>query len=351
MKGNILKIYNERFGIPPTDLVNAGESNRINLLIVSMALLVIGIGDLIVIFLLYHSDLRNHLDVLLYFGIFTVEGGFVFLYSKLVKNVSQEKSYILKTIPVYIIIFISFIIATYNFYILKQPFNGFAIFCLASFLSVYLFSFSPIIFLAALVIEVAVMAPGIYSNFTLSSLADYILTAVLIFCMSLYKRKLEKKQILLLKKQRQNLEAKTFGNFTLLYENKVIKFSRTKSNELIAYLVYKNGSSVNTKELTAVLWEDMENSNKHGSSLRNLIVDIKRTLSNLEIFNFFITEYNSFRINPAAIKCDYYDFLNGDKNALATFAGEFMNQYSWAEETAAFLEMKAINNPDLGKEK
>jgi len=341
MKGNILKIYNERFEIPPTDLVNAGESNRINLLIVSMALLVIGIGDLIAIFLLHPYDLRNYLAYLLYFGIFTVAGSFVFLYSRLVKNVSNEKSYILKTIPVYIIIYISFIIACYNFYILKQPFNGFATFCLASFMSIFLFSFSPIIFLFALVIEVAVMAPGIYSNFTLSSLADYILTVILIFCMSLFKRHLEKKQILSLKKQRQNLEAKTFGNFTLLYENNVIKFSRTKSTELIAYLVYKNGSSVNTKELISVLWGDRANSNRHGSSLRNLIVDIKHTLSNLDISNFFITEYNNFRINPTAIKCDYYDFLKGDKNAITSFAGEFMNQYSWPEETTAFLEIRA----------
>ena len=146
----------------------------------------------------------------------------------------------------------------------------------------------------------------------------------------------------MLKKQKRNLEAKTFGNFTLLFENKVVKFRRVKSNELIAYLIYKNGSSVQTKELLSVLYGDQADSSHNGSNLRNLISDIKHTLNDLDIQNFFITEYNNFRINPDAVSCDYYDFLDGNKSALKNFSGEFMNQYSWAEEITGFLEMKAL---------
>ena len=58
------------------------------------------------------------------------------------------------------------------------------------------------------------------------------------FCVSLYKRHYEKKLIHLLKKQKSALEAKTFGNFTLTFEGKVIGFSRSKSEELMAYLIY-----------------------------------------------------------------------------------------------------------------
>ena len=133
----------------------------------------------------------------------------------------------------------------------------------------------------------------------------------------------------------------TLINFTLLFQGSVIKFSRTKSTELIAYLIYKNGSSVNTKELISVLWGDSAKSSRYGSSFRNLIVDIKHTLHELEIQNFFVAEYNNFRINPEVIKCDYYDFLAGNTESLKTFAGEFMSQYSWAEEVTGFLEMKS----------
>ena len=149
---------------------------------------------------------------------------------------------------------------------------------------------------------------------------------------------------MLLKKQKQSLEAKTFGNFTLLYENKVIKFSRTKSNELLAYLIYKNGSSVKTKELITVLYGADADSSRYGANLRNLIVDIKRSLSDLEIQNFFITEYNNFRINPEVIKCDFYDFIAGDKQAIKSFTGAFMSQFKWAEDATVFMEYKVLKN-------
>ena len=105
------------------------------------------------------------------------------------------------------------------------------------------------------------------------------------------------------------------------YDNKVIKFSRSKSPELIAYLIYKNGSSVNTKELLNVLYGSHADSARYGASLRNLIVDIKQTMADLEIQKFFITEYNNFRINPEVVHCDYYDFLAGDKKAIKSFTG------------------------------
>ena len=158
----------------------------------------------------------------------------------------------------------------------------------------------------------------------------------------MYRRIIEKKQIILVKKQKYSLEVKTFGNFTLIYEGSVIKFSRSKSLELLAYLVSKNGSSVNTRELIDILYGDEADSTRYGSSFRNLIVDIKHKLNELNILDFFIAEYNSFRINPEVVKCDYYDFLNGDKKALKSYTGEFMNQYSWGDETASFLDLKVM---------
>ena len=91
-----------------------------------------------------------------------------------------------------------------------------------------------------------------------------------------------------------------------------------------------------------MLWGDHADSSRYGSNFRNLIVDIKHTMNELEIQDFFIAEYNNFRINPEVIKCDYYDFLEGDPTALKSFAGEFMSQYSWSEEVVGFLEQKAL---------
>lgn len=150
-----------------------------------------------------------------------------------------------------------------------------------------------------------------------------------------------KQTIDLRNKQKESIKIITFGNFTILHNQTVVKFQRKKSLELLAYLVYKNGSSVDSQELMAALWGDAASSSKYGSSLRNLIVDIKQTLKKLEIIDLFVVEYNNFRINPAVVDCDYYKFLDGDEKARNAFTGEFMSQFSWAEDVAAYLENQA----------
>ncbi|MCR5699117.1 MAG: hypothetical protein K6G52_05675 [Treponemataceae bacterium] len=230
--------------------------------------------------------------------------------------------------------------SVYNFFAFSQAYNGVLSLFLTILIALCVFSFSPHIFLVAMLAGFCPMVPNLYKNFGVTGLMDSVLVAVIMFCLSLYKRRVEKRYLTLLKKQKKSLVVKTFGNFTLLYDDKVIKFSRTKSSELIAYLIYKNGSSVNTKELLAVLYGDYADSARYGASLRLLISDIKHTLAELEVQNFFIAEYNNFRINPEAVKCDYYDFLAGDKTIMKTFTGEFMSQYSWAEEALDFLERR-----------
>ena len=344
---NLITAYSNRYHISKLDLADSAETNRLHILFISPFLFAFGLGDLLVLFFLNLNNGGGRLFSFIYFGIFTFVSLFMFVYSRCIKKeINREKAYHAKTAPVYLIIWTAMLAAVYNFYILGQPFNGVITYCITGFLALMVFSISPVPFFIAMLTGLFLLIPGVKNHFGLTGLLDTILVTVLLLSCSLYKRRTEKKIIMLLKKQKQNLEAKTFGNFTLLYEDKVIKFSRTKSTELLAYLIYKNGSSVQTKELLAVLYGEKADSSRYGASLRNLIVDIKQSLSKLEIQKFFISEYNNFRINPEVIKCDYYDFLAGDEKTRQSFAGEFMSQYSWAEETTGFLEMKMMRSPD-----
>ena len=341
---NLFKLYEKRYYISPSELADQAETNRLHVIIACPLLFAFGLGDLIVIFSMHFHNLMDYLSSIIYFSIFTIASAVAYVFSRLVKNVDRKKAYILKTIPFYLLLCICLSASVYNFYILGQPFNGVITYFVTGLTALMAFTFAPIFFFITIAIGLGFLIPGVYENFGLTGLLDTIIAAILMHAFSLYKRFSEKKLLLMLKKQKQSLEAKTFGNFTLLYDNKVIKFSRLKSPELLAYLIYKNGSSVQTKELINILWGEHADSARYGASLRNLIVDIKHSLSELEIQNFFITEYNNFRINPDAIKCDYYDFLAGDPDAIKNFAGEFMSQFSWAEETTGFLEMKAIRH-------
>ena len=338
----LVQKYMARYGVSHLDLADAAETNRLHLLLLSPLIFLFGILDLIILFILHYDNPKEYIVSFIYFGFFTIVGLSTFLHARWSKKVSREDAYVKKTYPAYNICTLSYLAALYNFYILGQPYNGMLTFCLTGFISVIIFSASPMYYLIIPMIAIGIMTPGIYHNFGVTGLMDSILCAIILFCLALYKRRFEKNQILLLKKQKQTLVAKTFGNFTLMYENKVVKFSRSKSEELLGYLIYKRGSSAKTKELINILWGDHADSARYGSSLRNLIIDIKRSMNELEIQNFFIAEYNNFRINPEIINCDYYDFLSGDAAAIKKFSGEFMSQYTWAEETTGFLEQKAL---------
>ena len=329
------------------DLADAGETNRIHILIASFLLFLFGVIDLAIVFIIHFHNLREHLISIIYFAIWTFASIFGYIYSIRIKDVSRKNAYIVKTIPVYIIEYIAIASSVFNFYILGQPFNGVLVLSITGFLGLFVFSLSPPVIIPGIILAIGFMSPGIYKNFGLTGLLDAILCTILIIYFSIYKRRNEKRQIIMLKKQKKNLEAKTFGNFTLIYEDQVVKFSRTKSTELMAYLIYKRGSSTVSKELISTLWGDHADSARYGNNLRNLIVDIKHTMNELEIQNFFIAEYNNFRINPEVVKCDYYDFLEGNPTAVHKFGGEFMSQYSWAEEVSGFLEQKALKKSPL----
>lgn len=337
----LIEAYRNRYFIAPVDLADSAETNRLHLIFISPFLFLFGIINLLVFLILYRDELSEHFLTFLYYSIIIVLSLYMYLHSYFVKNVTKEKTYWVKSLPFYIG-FLVFLATGILAIIDNQPFNGLITCALTNIIALCIFSFSPLFFLVSQIIVICLIAADVYAAFELTGLMNVVLTAFLMFCMSLYKCRTEKKIISLLKKQKQNLEAKTFGNFTLLYNNTVIKFSRTKSEELLAYLIYKNGSSVKTKELITALYGKNADSSRYGASLRNLIVDIKHTLSELEIQNFFISEYNNFRINPEVIKCDYYDFLEGDSVAKKKFAGEFMSKFEWAQGTSEFLKQKLI---------
>ena len=68
-----------------------------------------------------------------------------------------------------------------------------------------------------------------------------------------------------------------------MYRGQSIKFKRSKSKELIAYLIDRKGVSVSLNELYAVLWEKDYVDESTKSQLRNIISDIRQTLSCFKI--------------------------------------------------------------------
>ena len=125
-----------------------------------------------------------------------------------------------------------------------------------------------------------------------------------------------------------------FGNFDVYAKNEKLVFKRVKTKELLAYLVDRKGAGMTAKEICAVLFPDDLDDNKNAAYLRQLVLDLKNTLKAVGAERVFRHETPCYRVDTSLIQCDYLSYLETGK---PEFYGEYMMQYSWAEETCGIL--------------
>lgn len=121
------------------------------------------------------------------------------------------------------------------------------------------------------------------------------------------------------------IQVKCFGNFEVFCNGEPIKFSYSKSKEVFAYLIDREGAAININELNAVLWEE-----DHKSYLRNLISDIQKTLKKINASDVFIKRHNECFIDINKVYCDAYEYKKDNPDAINLYRGEYMIQYPWA---------------------
>jgi len=145
------------------------------------------------------------------------------------------------------------------------------------------------------------------------------------------EREIENLRHPLEQKENARIYAQTFGNFEIFSYGTPLKFSRSKTKELLAYLIDRNGANANMNELCAVLWEDERDTENMKAYLRKLISDLLSTLKNIDAEDIILKQHNSIAIVPDKIVCDSYGFMKGNTTCINAYRGQYMNQYSWAE--------------------
>ena len=131
------------------------------------------------------------------------------------------------------------------------------------------------------------------------------------------------------------LTVKCFGNFEVYAKNEALTFKRLKTKELFAFLVDRNGAGMTAKQICAVLFQDGTDDTKNLAYLRQLVRDLKKTLKAVGAEAVFCHETPCYRVDTSLIKCDYISYL---ETGMPEFYGEYMTQYSWAEQTCALLQ-------------
>ena len=133
------------------------------------------------------------------------------------------------------------------------------------------------------------------------------------------------------------LTVKCFGNFEVYAKDEVLAFKRLKTKELFAFLVDRNGAGMTAKQICAALFPDDSDDTKNSAYLRQLVMDLKNTLRSVGAEAILCHDTPCYRVDTNLLKCDYFSHLETGK---PEFHGEYMTQYSWAEETCAMLSFK-----------
>ena len=136
-----------------------------------------------------------------------------------------------------------------------------------------------------------------------------------------------------IRQQQKPLEVKCFGNFEVYAKGEKLTFKRSKTKELFAFLVDRNGAGVSVAEIGVALWENDEEQ-KNQNYIHQLFRDLRQTLEAIGMEDIFERNNYLYSINPAKIDCDYFNHL---KTGKPEFLGEYMTQYSWAEGTCGLL--------------
>ena len=140
-----------------------------------------------------------------------------------------------------------------------------------------------------------------------------------------------------LKAKEKLLTVKCFGNFEVLYNGESLPFKRKKAKELLAILIDRKGAGMTAKQICAILFPDDTDDTKNAAYLRQLVLDLKNTLKTIHAEEVLRHDTPYYRIDTNLVSCDYLSFLETGK---PKFLGEYMTQYSWAEEACAMLEFK-----------
>lgn len=126
-------------------------------------------------------------------------------------------------------------------------------------------------------------------------------------------------------KEKKKVRFQCFGYFEAFVDDRPMEFKRSKTKELLAYLVSAGGAVCSNQEIKVYLWEDDAN---HESYLKKLRGDLVDTLEQYGCADILCRQRAGMGIRSDQVDCDYYSWK---KENSGRYMGEYMKQYSWGE--------------------
>lgn len=129
--------------------------------------------------------------------------------------------------------------------------------------------------------------------------------------------------------------AKTFGRFEFFVDGKPLSFKREKSKEVLALLIDNEGASLTTEQIASYIYEERYYDRKLKNTLMPIIRSLQETLQEAGAEEILVKTWGHLAVDTSKFHCDSYDYMAGEPYAINCFRGEYMSNYSWAEERSA----------------
>lgn len=129
--------------------------------------------------------------------------------------------------------------------------------------------------------------------------------------------------------EEKRVRIQCFGNFEVFVDNVPLNFSYNMSKEVVAILADRKGALCSNSQISAILWEDGE----HPEYFKSLRRDVLETFKKADCPNVILHQRGMMGLNRNEVYCDFW-------NEEEAYNGEYMTQYSWAEETNSELHFK-----------
>jgi two-component SAPR family response regulator len=142
---------------------------------------------------------------------------------------------------------------------------------------------------------------------------------------------------LLSRRRKRKVFVKTFGHFDVFVNHQPIMFRSGKAKELLALLVDRQGGTVSTDQVICALWEERPNDEATQNLCSKVSKSLHRELEKYGAQEIFITKRGVRRVDTELFDCDLYELLAGKEQARRKFVGDYMLDYSWAEERMGLL--------------
>ena len=130
----------------------------------------------------------------------------------------------------------------------------------------------------------------------------------------------------------QRIVIQTIPTLAVTVDGTALHLARAKTRELFALLVDRGDSGITTGEAIACLWPERPNDAGIQSLFRMTYKRLLTLLEDAGVSHILATHENRRYLRTDQVDCDLYHILSGDRMAGHKYAGQYLQEYYWAEE-------------------